>query len=308
MSNKREEHKAVMTNNSMTTQPISLSVKSKKTISLKPFKLIPNASSVKNMDTALDPKKSNIKNEDDKAKTQLVHNINGKGGSKTNFNVQKMKISLTHIQKLLKEKTSPKNIDNTEMHIEKSSSKKMISMTNQICKDKFLTHKKSVQNRSNIKIKNKETTKELFPLTPAQTLKIYGKELTDFEKCEILDYDKIYYMGNGVAKRNLEPKTGYDDETSDYNTYVGEQLNYRYEIIDILGKGSFGQVLKCLDHKTNQLIAVKIIRSKKKFYHQANIEIKILQYINDNDPDDIANVVRIYDSFMFRKHIVNFCN
>jgi dual specificity tyrosine-phosphorylation-regulated kinase 2/3/4 len=99
--------------------------------------------------------------------------------------------------------------------------------------------------------------------------------------------------------------TGYDDEKSDYNTYVGEQINYRYEILDILGKGSFGQALKCIDHKTQQIVAVKIIRSKKKFYHQATIEAKILKYIRDNDLENKANIIKILDSFMFRKHIVS---
>uniref|UniRef100_A0A3Q4HLJ2 Protein kinase domain-containing protein n=1 Tax=Neolamprologus brichardi TaxID=32507 RepID=A0A3Q4HLJ2_NEOBR len=27
----------------------------------------------------------------------------------------------------------------------------------------------------------------------------------------------------------------------------------------LIGKGSFGQVLKCLDHKNNELVAIKII-------------------------------------------------
>ena len=118
----------------------------------------------------------------------------------------------------------------------------------------------------------------------------------------------IYYIGNGVAKINLEPLTGYDDDKSDYNTYVGEQINYRYEILDILGKGSFGQALKCFDHKNKELVAVKIIKSKKKFYTQSTIEIKILKYIKKHDPNGKANVVKILDYFMFRKHIVRlFC-
>ena len=153
--------------------------------------------------------------------------------------------------------------------------------------------------------RSQTNSKGTFPLAAIQALKIYGNELTDFEKCEILDYDMIYYMGNGVARANIEPLTGYDDDKSDYNTYVGEQINYRYEILDILGKGSFGQALKCIDHKTQEMVAVKIIRSKKKFYNQSTIEIKILKYIKDHDPKGKANVVKILDFFMFRKHVVS---
>ena len=39
---------------------------------------------------------------------------------------------------------------------------------------------------------------------------------------------------------------------------------YRYEVLEILGKGSFGQVVKVIDHKTGQHLAVKIIRNKKR--------------------------------------------
>jgi dual specificity tyrosine-phosphorylation-regulated kinase 2/3/4 len=48
----------------------------------------------------------------------------------------------------------------------------------------------------------------------------------------------------------------------------GGACRYRYEIIDFLGKGSFGQVVKCYDHKTGQSLAVKVIRNKKRFHHQ----------------------------------------
>ena len=43
----------------------------------------------------------------------------------------------------------------------------------------------------------------------------------------------------------------------------------RYEILGVLGKGSFGVVTKCYDWRSNQLVALKIIRNKKRFHHQA---------------------------------------
>lgn len=44
-----------------------------------------------------------------------------------------------------------------------------------------------------------------------------------------------------------------------------DHIAYRYEVLEVIGKGSFGQVLKCLDHKTNEMVAIKIIRNKKRY-------------------------------------------
>ncbi len=54
-----------------------------------------------------------------------------------------------------------------------------------------------------------------------------------------------------------------------YKIVVGDHLAYRYEIVDILGKGSFGQVVSCIDHMTGGLVAVKVIWNKKRFHQQA---------------------------------------
>lgn len=44
-----------------------------------------------------------------------------------------------------------------------------------------------------------------------------------------------------------------------------DHIAYRFEVLEVIGKGSFGQVLKCLDHKNNELVAIKIIRNKKRY-------------------------------------------
>lgn len=59
-----------------------------------------------------------------------------------------------------------------------------------------------------------------------------------------------------------------------------DHLMFRYEILDMLGKGSFGQVAKCYDHKTGEYVAIKIIRNKKRFHCQAVVEVKILSNLN----------------------------
>jgi len=111
--------------------------------------------------------------------------------------------------------------------------------------------------------------------------------LNRYERGEIVDYNDIYFCGTQNAAKvsgdiNSDvPNFGYDDERGDYTIVAGDHLAYRYEIIDILGKGSFGQVVRCIDHKTGVLVAVKIIRNKKRFHQQALVEVNILQKLRE---------------------------
>eukprot|EP00826_Nyctotherus_ovalis_P007297 TRINITY_DN11810_c0_g2_i1.p1 TRINITY_DN11810_c0_g2~~TRINITY_DN11810_c0_g2_i1.p1 ORF type:complete len:286 (+),score=58.54 TRINITY_DN11810_c0_g2_i1:478-1335(+) len=203
---------------------------------------------------------------------------------------RKGNVSLTYLQHLLKSKTSVKQMDTQAIHIAKNKSIASSSTEPPL----FVSSKKSHPKSLDI----------MFPLSVIEALKLFGSKLTIYEKSEILDYKQLYFMGNGVARRNAGPENKYDDGIGDYNTYVGEHIAYRYEIIDILGKGTFGQAIKCLDHKTRQIVALKIIKSKKKFYHQAMIEVKILKYLREHDKADTANIVKTFDFFVFRKHIV----
>lgn len=85
---------------------------------------------------------------------------------------------------------------------------------------------------------------------------------------------------------------------------LNDHIEYRYEILRFLGKGSYGQVFRVLDHKTKKELAVKMIKNKKKFTKQAQIEINILNTIKKLDPNGYSGIVEIQDSFIFRKHQV----
>ena len=63
-----------------------------------------------------------------------------------------------------------------------------------------------------------------------------------------MSYSEIYYYGqNCQQKRESLPDLSKPDGA--YNWTKGDQIHFRYEIIGILGEGSFGEVFKCHDHK-----------------------------------------------------------
>ncbi len=71
---------------------------------------------------------------------------------------------------------------------------------------------------------------------------------------------------------------GFDDENHDYIIKSGEKFLDRYDIDSLIGRGSFGQVVKAFDHEEKCHVAIKIIKNKKPFLHQAQVlkELKLL--------------------------------
>ncbi|TWU72484.1 hypothetical protein ED733_000904 [Metarhizium rileyi] len=133
--------------------------------------------------------------------------------------------------------------------------------------------------------------------------------LNIYERGEIIDYNDVYFCGTQNARKvvgNLQsdaPNFGYDDDRGDYTIIAGDHLAYRYEVVDVLGKGSFGQVVRCIDHKLGVLVAIKIIRNKKRFHQQALVEVNILQKLREWDPKNKHSMVNFTQSFYFRGHL-----
>ena len=76
---------------------------------------------------------------------------------------------------------------------------------------------------------------------------------------------------------------GHDNEDCDYILYVndimGSKVGHQYQIIDALGAGTFGQVVKCQNIKTKEFIALKVIKNKPAYYNQSLVEVAILELV-----------------------------
>lgn len=56
--------------------------------------------------------------------------------------------------------------------------------------------------------------------------------------------------------------------------YVGSYL-----ILDVLGAGTFGQVVKCQNTKTKEIVAVKVVKNKQAYFNQSMMELAILEMV-----------------------------
>ncbi|SAL95100.1 hypothetical protein [Absidia glauca] len=91
---------------------------------------------------------------------------------------------------------------------------------------------------------------------------------------------------------------GYDNEECDYILYVNDILGstdgHRYIILDVLGAGTFGQVVKCKNVKTQELVAVKVVKNKLAYFKQSMMEVTILE---------MHHILRLKDTFIHRQHL-----
>ncbi|RWS16549.1 dual specificity tyrosine-phosphorylation-regulated kinase 2-like protein [Dinothrombium tinctorium] len=155
-------------------------------------------------------------------------------------------------------------------------------------------------------VANSVKTKPLV-VTPEQVMKLYSYKLTPYEHQEIFGYSQIYFIGANAKKRygvvGAPNNCGYDDEHGSYLHVTHDHIAYRYEMLKIIGKGSFGQVIKAYDHKTQQHIALKMVRNEKRFHRQAQEEIRILDHLRKQDKDNSMNIIHMYENFTFRNHM-----
>ena len=135
---------------------------------------------------------------------------------------------------------------------------------------------------------------------------MFSKHLTAYEQSEILSFRNIYYIAAGIRKlegRIKEANYGFDDERNDYLLVKNDHISYRYEILEIIGKGSYGQVIKAYDHKDKKTVALKIIRNLACIIQQAKIEIQVLYKLIEGQ-NSCPYIVTILDNYIFRNHII----
>ncbi len=88
-----------------------------------------------------------------------------------------------------------------------------------------------------------------------------------------------------------------------YRLVPGDHLLYRYEILNELGRGSFGVVIRVFDHKKKKEVAIKVIKNKEAEHYASTKEVKMLEQLSGSPGFDGACIVNMLGYFYFRNHL-----
>ncbi|XP_039810193.1 serine/threonine-protein kinase AFC3-like isoform X3 [Panicum virgatum] len=105
-----------------------------------------------------------------------------------------------------------------------------------------------------------------------------------------------------VPRGGESPPWREDDRDGHYVFDLGENLTRRYKILSKMGEGTFGRVLECWDRETREYVAIKVVRSIRKYRDAAMIEIDVLNRLAENEKYR-SLCVQIQRWFDYRNHI-----
>ncbi|CAN0434527.1 unnamed protein product [Lampetra planeri] len=148
-----------------------------------------------------------------------------------------------------------------------------------------------------------EGTASICSKSPQEILGLFGPHLTNREKLELAAMQEVWYFALFNKSEGFN-NDGYDDQERNYILFRHEHLRYRYEVLKKIGEGGQGQVIQCLDHKRNILVAIKILvspsSSKQETYQK--MELQIALELQDEGSDEDFNVIKVLNIFHFRGH------
>ncbi|XP_061893532.1 dual specificity tyrosine-phosphorylation-regulated kinase 4-like isoform X2 [Entelurus aequoreus] len=157
--------------------------------------------------------------------------------------------------------------------------------------------------------KNRILTSQSQSRTPEAVLRDTKRCLTLYEQNEIKEYSHVWYVGEKAKKsrRSKEAMSAegecFDDSKGFYKVRVGDHLAYRFEVLGVMGSGLAGNVLKCRDHKTMVLLAIKVFRNTTEGHKLAQTELDNLKTLQRLDKTNKANMVHMKEHFYFRNHL-----
>ncbi|XP_072972174.1 uncharacterized protein [Typha angustifolia] len=101
-------------------------------------------------------------------------------------------------------------------------------------------------------------------------------------------------------------RTGFEEDKS-FHVVLNSVIAGRYHVTEYLGSAAFSNAIQAHDLHTGMDVCMKIIKNNKDFFDQSLDEIKLLKFVNKHDPGDKYHILRLYDYFYYREHLLIVC-
>lgn len=170
--------------------------------------------------------------------------------------------------------------------------------------------------RSTAKLRNVTVPEMPQTYIRASTIKL----LDTYKRCglkrksEDLDSTTVHVADSNTVSSSEEDTTTRTTAAATTKTSSNSEGDYQlvqhevlyslttaYEVLEFLGRGTFGQVVKCWKKGTNEIVAIKILKNHPSYARQGQIEVSILSQLSRENADDY-NFVRAYECFQHKNH------
>ncbi|XP_076310656.1 homeodomain-interacting protein kinase 2-like isoform X3 [Tachypleus tridentatus] len=152
----------------------------------------------------------------------------------------------------------------------------------------------------NKRIDNRVTTHHRHQVHP----NIHHKSAPTAVAVSITSTKKFTTANTTITTAPATSKNNSSNSEGDYQLVQHEVLystTNQYEVLEFLGRGTFGQVVKCWKKGTNEIVAIKILKNHPSYARQGQIEVSILHRLSQESADEF-NFVRAYECFTHKNH------
>lgn len=152
-----------------------------------------------------------------------------------------------------------------------------------------------------------------FPLAAAPVAPVTANATKQQFSISFLPPTNTTTFLNSVTQNKMAPLSGTGTAKSsstrgkegEYQLIKNELLTSpygnQYEVLEFLGKGTFGQVVKAWKKGTSEIVAIKILKNHPGYAKQGQVEVSILSRLCNENSDDF-NCVRAYECFNHKSH------
>ncbi|XP_049851446.1 uncharacterized protein LOC126326046 [Schistocerca gregaria] len=118
----------------------------------------------------------------------------------------------------------------------------------------------------------------------------------------------LHYILTTPSERSAPNNRGLDNQENDLimskNDLLGPSTEpCRYMVMELLGKGTFGQVVKCWDKSLKIYVAIKVVKNLPAFHRQGFAEIRVIKQLNTKYASPNYPLVQILNYFVFSGHL-----